>query len=244
MTACPTCGCGVTGESIVARVEWGICAVPSDNSYPYRRLGNSVSWKKMDDATILVPKDPNTGRFEETVSPLQLQLSGGGNWISFLKPSAPLSPLIPDSVQFIWDSTIPSGYCSDPVSSLTYDTTYNWPSAGRASPYMYSAPQSTCTGTSWHFAYSDNAMRVNVPTTSGTSIVFYTYASSIGYPKINGWLSCSGTEYADRNYCNENPGTPTPITGACAGMTYSGSGWWFESTLFFYLKGTLTYYNV
>ncbi len=243
MTNCPDCGCGGTGEYFVADVEWGVCAIPADNSYPYRRLGDSVSWKKMDNATILVPKDPTTGRFEETVSPLQIQISGGNTPLSILIPPAPASPLIPDSVKFIWDGSLPAGYCSDPSSPLTYNTVYNWPT-GRSSSGIFSAPQSMCSGTAWHFAYSDSSLRVTVPSTSGASVQFQSYHYTIGYPRITGWLSCSGAEYAARNYCNQ-PGTPSPIsTGPCAGMDYGGSGWWFESTLNFYVKGSLTYYNV
>lgn len=244
ITSCPDCGCGGTGEYIVADVEWGVCSVPSDNSDPFRRLSDRVDWKELDHGTILVPKNPNTGRFEETVSPLQIQISGGNSPLSVLIPSAPASPLIPDDVRFIWDGATPAGYCSDPSSPLTYNTVYNW-ATGRSSSGIYTAPQSTCSGTSWHFAYADSSMRQAVPATSGASLNFYAYLATIGYPRITGWLSCSGAEYAARNYCNQNPGTPSPITtGPCAGMTYAGSGWWFDSSLHFYVKGTLTYYNV
>lgn len=243
MTACPTCGCGVTGESLVARVEWGVCSVPSDNAYPYRRLADFVDWKEQDHGTIILPKDPSTGRFEETTSPLQLQITPGTTQINLLRPSAPASPLIPDDVRFIFDGNAPAGYCSDPSSPLTFNTGYTWPT-GRMNATIYSAPVSTCSGTSWHFASQDTSMRLTIPSTSGASITFCAYAGTIGSPRITGWLSCSGTEYAARNYCNQ-PGSPSPVTtGPCSGMDYSDSGWWFESTLYFYVKGTLTYYNV
>lgn len=253
MTNCPTCGCGGTGEYIVARVEWGICAIPTTGQrrgYEMCRLCDYIDFKEADHALIILPADPNTpGVFSETISPFGLIINtiGAYHTIKFSGlPSAP-SSCTPDSVAFIENQTLPSGYCFDPANSpLVWQFSNPWPTWSSAmTTYLYAAPYSSCNGTTWTMNYINTADRVNIPLTSGSGVDFWLYYSTGGGAGIYGWLACVEDQYAARDFCHAQAGEPSPwSSGPCYGYTRHTNTTWFPASFSFYLKGRLTYYNV
>ena len=252
MTDCPTCGCGGTGEYIVADVEWGICAIPRDfrQGMEMARLCNYIDFKKADSATILLPSDPGIpGVFSESASPLGLYIDTIGVNHRLRITSTPTAPssCTPESVLFIKSHQIPSGYCYSSGSPPTWNYTEAWITVSSYyESYLYSAPYSSCNSTTWNLNYVESGDRVNVPSVSGNSVFIYVYFGTGTSTSITGWMACGETQYNDRNYCNVPAGTPSPLPSGtdCAGCTRYGTAHWFQADLSFYIKGTLTYYNV
>ena len=253
MTNCPTCGCGGTGEYIVADVEWGICAIPVTSYFPgfeMCRLCDYISFKRADSGVMILNPDPNIqGIFSESVSPLGLYLNtiGSGSHSLRLDVTPPVpADCTPDSVAFIKNHQLPLGYCYDPESPPTWNLPSVWLSQqAYNNAYLCQAPYTTCTSGDWNIWY--NTDRALVQKTSGSTINFYAYYSLPNSPtaSVYGWLMCGEAQYAERNYCNVNPGNPTPKPSSpCQGSTRSATTYWFQGSLQFYVKGTLTYYNV
>lgn len=247
MTNCPTCGCGGTGEYIVADVEWGICAIPNDGmSFPPRRLSDTADYKKADSGTMILTPDPSTGWFTETISPICLQMASSTvNQRIRIRaiPPAP-SDQIPDSVKFIQNHQLPPDYCYDPnATALQWNFTSTWPTSLPSAQYIYTEPATRCDSKIWHFDY--NMTSQTLPHVHGASVNFCTMLQSTGDAYIYGWLATNNASYQARDYCNraETPWPPIPAGDACEGMVWYGNGNWFQAYLMFYLKGTLTYYN-
>lgn len=255
ITSCPDCGCGGTGEYIVANMEWGICAIPQDYVYGAEmcRLCDYISFKKADSGTMILTPDPNIpGIFSENVSPLALNLntvgSGSHSLRLFATPPAP-ADCTPDSVAFIKDHLLPAGYCYDPDSPPTWNCPSAWLAALSSGSYhtanLCPAPYSSCSSTSWALSY--NSDRVLVQKTSGAVTSFYSYYGIPNAPtaSVYGWLMCGEQQYAERDYCNANaPASSPKPTAPCQGSTRSRTAYWFRGLLQFYVKGRLTYYNV
>ena len=246
MTNCPTCGCGGTGEYIVANVEWGICALPNDGmSFPARRLSDTADFKMADSGTMILNYDQNTGWFAENVSPIALQVSGGTVNQRIKLGAIPPAPSdqIPDSVKFIQNHQLPPDYCYDPNSvALQWECTSTWPTTALSAQYMYDDPASRCDAKTWHFDWNLNPQ--TLPHVHGASVNFCSILQSTGSAYVYGWLATTNAAYQARDYCNraETPGPPL-VGDPCDGMVWRGNGSWFSAYLSFYIKGTLTYYN-
>ena len=247
MTNCPDCGCGVSGEYFVARVEWGVCAVPYQHNGTaiIQNLLDVVDYKKKDTAVLVLQYDANLQRFVDSSSPLGMQVKPADPnvWFTF---DTITGTCIPDSVQFIHDQNLPSDYCNYAETPLSWTYDFSWPTSGTTIwSYLWGPPTCGCNGTT-RLSLNPKATTVNAPSTSGDSVNFYCYISGngAGRAQVYGWLSCTQAAFDARNYCGATV-TPVPIeTGPCTGMVYREGGRFFEADLFTYVKGTLTYYNV
>lgn len=246
MTNCPTCGCGGSGEYFVANVEWGVCAVPEQHTgyNVMKNLSDVVDYKVKDTATIILQYESSVDRFVDTSSPVGMQVKPGQPNM-LLNIGAITGACVPDSVQFLLDELLPTGYCSDPQYPVTWNYNFTWPSGNVGWDYMCGSPSSCCNG-SQPQSINLRATTVNAPSTSGDSVNFVRYQapSNVSKSGVYGWLACTADAINARNYCNV-PLTLSPTTlGPCSDVAYSENGWFFDAYLYFYVKGTLTYYNV